>query len=772
MKILIAIPALNEEAVLRRTIESLRSFVATSMRDDDVTIVIADNGSTDGTAAIGSELAAAHSDVRYLRTERRGKGLAIRAAWNSDDADAFAFMDADLSTELSALPALVGAIRRGADVAIGSRFHPDSRVARPFGRRLFSVGYRLFARLAIGLRAGDASCGFKAASRRVIREIVPAVRDEGWFFDTELLVRAERRGFRIVEVPVIWREPEGRRSKVRPFAVAARYVRAILQLRRELRGANTERRLVFIVAAIAMVLTSIPVVEALIVARNHGVVWTGREYLSPGDLAVYLSSIAQAKRGALLIANAATTERLVPILNIFWLSVGLFARLFSLGSLAAYHLARLLLIPALAFVAYRCCAFFLPSRSSRIAAFLLFMFGSGLGLYASLVLPAAVPAAGQYQWPIDLWVGESNAFLSMMYSPHFVASLALLLAAMTLLAAAYEKSSVKLGAFAGLVGLVLFEFHPYHAPTFYAVGLLALLLRAARRHARPAEWLAYAAAVAISAPSVAYQYWLTHATADGAFMLGNGVTLTPAPWHVMIGFGVISVLWIPGYIIARKTAPDRRGRWDFLLAWVIAQALLIYAPLAFQRRLLEGLEFPLVILSTVALAAIVRAALRAPKYSKVFLMSYGLLAAIALFLPSTFAAVARGVSTYADPRPSRFYFSAEYADALRWLQEKTPTDAVVLASVTDGNDIIGWAERTTYAGHWANTLDLDRKEDEIARFFGASSDAERAQLLEKSGATYVFWGPRERAFGGAFKSGMMLGSAYKSAHIEIFEVRR
>jgi glycosyltransferase involved in cell wall biosynthesis len=236
MTVLIAIPAYNEEGVLRRTVETLCRFVYGAMRDHDTTIVIVDNRSTDGTECIGRELAAADPRVRYLRLEERGKGRAVRAAWMSQDADAYVFMDADLSTDLRALPAAVAAIAEGAQLAIGSRRVPGAVAERSMTRRAFSTGYRAVLGACFATAVTDAPCGFKAVSSDVVRKILPEVRDDRWFFDTELVLRAERRGMCIAEIPVIWRDwrREGRRSRVRVLPLAAEYLRSVWRLRREL----------------------------------------------------------------------------------------------------------------------------------------------------------------------------------------------------------------------------------------------------------------------------------------------------------------------------------------------------------------------------------------------------------------------------------------------------------------------------------------------------------------------------------------------------------
>jgi len=234
-RLTIALPVLNEESVLRRSVESVIQ-AARGLTDTVTSVVIADNGSTDRTEQIGRQLAAEHSEVHYVRLAERGKGLAVFAAWDVAPADIYAFMDIDLSTDLAALPALVAAVRRSGGMAIGSRYHSGSRVERSWSRRLFSFGYRTLLHTALRTSVHDAPCGFKAISRAVFEFVVPKVEDRRWFFDTELIVRAERAGFPVVEIPVVWREQAqaGRKSRVNAPKLAWEYTRHVLDLRRKM----------------------------------------------------------------------------------------------------------------------------------------------------------------------------------------------------------------------------------------------------------------------------------------------------------------------------------------------------------------------------------------------------------------------------------------------------------------------------------------------------------------------------------------------------------
>jgi glycosyltransferase involved in cell wall biosynthesis len=215
----IVVPVLNEAATLQRSVRRLHAFLSDEM-PFPWRIVIADNASTDGTLAIARSLARELDAVSVLRLEAKGRGRALRAAWTHSDADIVAYMDVDLSTDLRALLPLVSGLVSGhSDVAIGTRLAAGSRVQRGFKRELISRSYNRLLRLSFGARFSDAQCGFKAIRADVARQLLPLIRDDGWFFDTELLVLAQRQGLRIHEVAVDWiDDPDSRVDIVRTAA--------------------------------------------------------------------------------------------------------------------------------------------------------------------------------------------------------------------------------------------------------------------------------------------------------------------------------------------------------------------------------------------------------------------------------------------------------------------------------------------------------------------------------------------------------------------------
>jgi putative flippase GtrA len=244
----IVIPVHDEEAGLAASIERLHADLSARF-PLSWSITIADNASTDGTLGIACDLADHLDRVRVLHLDRKGRGRALRAAWGSSDATVVAYMDVDLSTDLDALLPLVAPLVSGhSDVAIGTRLARGAQVVRGPRRELISRTYNAIVRSTLRTSFSDAQCGFKAVRSDVAAQLLPLVEDEGWFFDTELLVVAEHNGLRIHEVPVDWIDDPDSRVDVAAtarddLAGIARMLRRLASDRVTLPGRVGEREL-------------------------------------------------------------------------------------------------------------------------------------------------------------------------------------------------------------------------------------------------------------------------------------------------------------------------------------------------------------------------------------------------------------------------------------------------------------------------------------------------------------------------------------------------
>jgi Glycosyl transferase family 2 len=224
----IVVPVYNEAHQLAERINALRAFLDRSFPFSAL-VTIVDNGSTDGTALVAQQLAASIDGVQALILTRKGRGYALRCAWEVSTAEVVAYMDVDLSTSLNGLMPLVASVLSGhGDVAVGTRLARGARVIRGPKRELISRAYSLLVRTSLRSRLTDFQCGFKALRRERALQLLPLVEDDAWFFDTELLVTAERLGMRITELPVEWEDDPD--SRVHILSTAAEDLKGVWRI--------------------------------------------------------------------------------------------------------------------------------------------------------------------------------------------------------------------------------------------------------------------------------------------------------------------------------------------------------------------------------------------------------------------------------------------------------------------------------------------------------------------------------------------------------------
>ena len=224
----VVIPVFNEEKALPRNIVILADFLKANLRNP-WQIIIADNASTDNTRSVSEMLSERYSGINYLHIPQKGRGRALKAAWLDSTADIVSYMDVDLSTDLSYFPRLVESLEEGYHVAIGSRLSKGSRVTRSIKRELISRSYNLLIKSMFFVPFEDAQCGFKALTRKTAQAIVPHIKNDNWFFDTELLIIAAKRGYKINQLPVKWDDDPN--STVHITSTATEDIKGLLRLR-------------------------------------------------------------------------------------------------------------------------------------------------------------------------------------------------------------------------------------------------------------------------------------------------------------------------------------------------------------------------------------------------------------------------------------------------------------------------------------------------------------------------------------------------------------
>lgn len=224
----VIIPVYNEQEALPQNIPILHGFLKENM-SQSWTITIADNGSTDKTMTVASALSKQYPGVRVVHLDQKGRGRALRKIMVESPADIVSYMDVDLSTGLEAFPPMIKAVEEGYGIAMGSRLMPGAKVQRCFKREFVSRVYNILIKIMFFTRFYDAQCGFKALSRKVAQDILPLVENNMWFFDTEMLLLALKRGYRVKEIPVVWSEDPG--TTVHVGKTAVEDIKGLLRMR-------------------------------------------------------------------------------------------------------------------------------------------------------------------------------------------------------------------------------------------------------------------------------------------------------------------------------------------------------------------------------------------------------------------------------------------------------------------------------------------------------------------------------------------------------------
>lgn len=240
-KILIVLPVYNEEIILEQNTLKVLNFCQEKFKNYDWQILIADNGSTDQTPRIAKKISEQNEKVKYFHILEKGRGFALKKAWSDEyPADFYAYMDIDLSSDLNTLPALIKDLENNYQLSTGSRLKSGHKTQRSFVRELMSRVYNLLLKIFFKPSFQDAQCGFKAITKEVTEKILPQIKNNNWFFDTEMFVLAEKIGYQIKEIPIEWLEKRQvkRKSTVKILSTVWEDIKGMIELKKRLKNIN------------------------------------------------------------------------------------------------------------------------------------------------------------------------------------------------------------------------------------------------------------------------------------------------------------------------------------------------------------------------------------------------------------------------------------------------------------------------------------------------------------------------------------------------------
>ncbi len=502
------------------------------------------------------------------------------------------------------------------------------------------------------------------------------------------------------------------------------------------------RRWLLGLIVLVMVVTTAPYVYARLMTPE-GYVLSGSHTLAPGDIPVYLSYIEQVKQGDLLFRDLFTSEPHTPFqFNPLWLGVGGLAKVFHLGSLTAFHVARLLLIPVFLLVLERWLQYVFPRWKHRRAALLLLTFGAGVG---ALVVPWSVATHPGMEtfWPMDLWVTEAYSFLTLYQTPHFIAATTLLLLVLHWFMQGLETRRWRYMIQSGFALLALLSFHPFHLPTLVAVmiSMLAVLWWTDRK----VPWFGIGGAALIAGIASPMMFY------HGLLLLLNPIVLgravqnvnhTPAWGIVVLSYGAFIPLALLGLW---RSWPFRDLRWRLLAAWLLAHYVVFTFPSTLNRRMTEGWLLPLGVFAVVGGVWVWERWIRPRK-----LEVAALVFAIPLFTLSPLVVISQDIAYWSQSRfrdyPHAFYLKQEFVTAADWLRSSTePTDIVASGNLTSLM-LAGLAARPVVFAHTVETLEFWSKREEFrSAFVETPSINEAEHFLRRWHVKYLVWGPYERA---------------------------
>jgi hypothetical protein len=496
-----------------------------------------------------------------------------------------------------------------------------------------------------------------------------------------------------------------------------------------------EWRFVIFLSGLIIALTILPLLFGWLLTDSREV-FTGTHFGSIVDWFVYYAYILQAKSGEWLFSSLFTTEATLPIFNPFWLAVGLLARGLKLSPMVAFNLARIILIPVFLFVAYVFLALIFKEIKTRKLALVILAFSSGWGalLLDRLWRFPSNFVEGQFNIPLDLWVPEANTFLSLYYSPHLVASSALILAIFLLMALFAANRDWRYGLFAGLAALALFSFHPFHVPTVF--GVMGAYFAVLVWQEKKIDWrLAGFGLIVLlfSLPSVAYYFYLMKVDLVVRQKVIQNICLTTPLWITIFSYGLLIWGSLGGlWLLARKKFDSSKINYApvvLLAVWAIVQFGLIYAPVNWQRRMTQGLHFPLAVLTSIFLFYLYGQVRQRKNIFAVWLneQRYWLITLVflLLFITNIFNLLLDGYIYF--QKGTYAYLPKSLVAAAKFLQTRPPGQSVFNSSSGIVNFLPAYSGQKVYVGHGVETLYFFQKQKEVEWFFRQN----RPESIEK-----------------------------------------
>ncbi len=479
-----------------------------------------------------------------------------------------------------------------------------------------------------------------------------------------------------------------------------------------------EHLIATLVAVLVILFVNAPILYFSFVGKLD-LTFLGRRVINSQDMYTYLSFIEQSRQGKLIFENLYTTEPQSPtIIRPVYLAIGTFARFTHTSSLQSYQLARVLASLYFCFILYLFISELFQREKQRVCAFLLVLTSSGLGWLLGRFINQSS----------DLWIPESNVFMSLAESPHFIFSQALMLTVLYCYVRFLKTKRSHLPIVILICCALLAFDHPFDlmilGPVLFFTGLLSSAALA------PTFLLSF-----FSVIGIAYPLYQLRVNPVFASEQAQGVSLSPSPMAFLSGFGMFIPLALSG---ANTWLLSRRASIKLILLWSGIGIVMMYAPVGFQRRLSEGISIPISLLAAAGLFQL---------YSVIksyrVRLAVPCIAAITIFLllGSVQLVITDFQTIGKDSKASYYYFvSTEEYEGLTWLREHTQPTDVILSNWFYGNLIPGTSGRRVYVGHKAQTITFEDKVARINSFLLEKDDEKSQSFLRENSITYIYVG--------------------------------
>lgn len=517
--------------------------------------------------------------------------------------------------------------------------------------------------------------------------------------------------------------------------------------------------------------TTLPYVVAAL-RTPEGDVFTG-VLTAYDDTFTYLAWMRQSADGHLLACDLFTSEpQACEFFLPLWVALGFVSRIAHAPIALSFHAARLLATLLLLIVARIVAASVMKSRTRLRYTLWMYAMSGGLGWLVFSLKNRNELIGGVASGSIDLTMPEAIAFRAGYAQVHFAVGTSLLCWAILLYFRGLVEKRAGRAAVAGLLISLLAVVHPYMVFVGFLIAIAALLtwpLLAPEMIGRTQKLQMARVAVVFGVtmiPGVAYLVYLDRSNWVAHEWLRVTNTSSPAPWEYALGFGALLVLGVLGFRLVLRTRVSY-GR--LLLVWFLAQAALLYLPVNFQRRLVEGLQLPISIVASVAVLYISnRISRNSRKYRRAFLT----LVLVVVSLTNIGFIVGQTISAASiDIADRRRYVSADLIDSFQWLRANAQRDAVVFSSYLTGNLTPSMTGLRVFLGHYGQTVRSDEKGAQVTAFYaGGLSEGDARQLFADHRVRYVIYGPFERAISENFAAPKWLRLAHRAGDVELYEV--